>query len=186
MKIVSILGLIFLALTQISCGSQSDPLLTVEIRYQNVILIDGGGKSCTKKNALNDPNPNEDDIAPIKALLGGVKIEWKGENDLEILYLRVRFIPNGNNEQVIIISGAELGYALKKNADRVVITANGPRVLDSQLSCNLEVGGINLGDKTKSQFGQGSVLVYGVTTQNGQQVAVQAQAFFSFQFDGIN
>jgi hypothetical protein len=186
MRKILILGLIFLAMIQMSCGQKGDPLLTIKLRYQNVILIDGGGRSCTKQNDPNDPNPNENDISPLKALLGSVRIEWKGENDLEILYLRVRFIPNEGEEQVMTISGAELGYALIKRPDRVIINTNGSREINSEQACNLEVGGINLGDKRKSRFGQGSVLVYGVTTQNGQQVAVQAQTFFSFQFDGIN
>jgi len=178
--------IVVIALSQLSCGNQQAQPLTIEVRHRNVILIDGSGRSCTKQNSTQDLNPNEDDLSPVKALLGGVRIEWRGEKDLEILYLRIRLTPNGSPEQLINLTGAELGYALINSPARVVMRGGSSQVIDSSTVCNLEVGGINVGDKTRSQFGQGSILVYGTTLQNGQQVPVQAQGFFSFQFDGIN
>lgn len=185
MKVSLYIILILLALVQLSCGDKEDPELEVVVRYNNVILIDGTGRSCTLQKAPSSGEVAEDDVSPLKALLGGILVTWSGEGEMEILYVRFRFDGQGN-QQSITISGEELGYMMLGNPGRVVMNSATVPIINSANSCNLEVGGISVGDKTKSQFGQGSVLVYGVTTKNGQQTAVQAQGFFSYQFDGIN
>jgi len=187
MKILPIAALLILSISQVSCGRKSNQLLTVETRFKNVILIDGPGRSCTRQNdSSTSVNPNEPDLSPVKAIIGGLNIRWNGSTELEILYIRIRLTLTNGNEQIITISGIELGHLLTNNAADRVLVPPGPVTIDSSNFCNFEVGGINVGDKTKSQFGQGNVLVYGVTVENGQQKAIQAQSFFSFQFDGIN
>jgi hypothetical protein len=187
MKVFFLLGVCILSLVQLSCGDKAKQLLTVETRFKNIVLIDGPGRSCTRQNdSSTSVNPNEPDLSPVKGLIGGLIISWNGTTELEILYIRIRLNVAGGNEQIITISGIELGHLLTSNGAARVLVPPGPVTIDSSNFCNFEIGGINIGDKTKSQFGQGTVLVYGTTIENGQQKSVQAQSFFSFQFDGIN
>jgi hypothetical protein len=183
MRVLTLLSLLILCSYQVSCGGSDKRLLSIETRFKNVVVIDAPGRSCTlQQTGAADA---EDDLSPLKALIGSVRIKWDGEEDLEVIYIRLKFMAAGGADQVIMISGAELGRTLIGNTSgRVIIPSHAE--LDSNDACNLEVGGINLADKTRTQFGQGSILIYGVTSKGEQQIAVQGQSFFNFQFDGID
>lgn len=180
-----VLAALFLILGGCSSGTSNDQL-QISSRFKTVILVDASGRSCTSQ--VKTPNDPED-LTGLKALIGAVKLDWVGARELEILYIRFRFlIPNAQgqaqDEQEMILSGEELGFLLGTAGKRVVMAANSK--LDSAtLGCNLELGGLKVPDKRVNAFGQGIVSVYGVAlSESDQPQAVQAQTSFSFQYDG--
>jgi len=185
MKKYGSLLLIFIISSLMSCqdsGSGSD-LLTITPKFSNMILIDGGGKSCTLQ--LTDPAA-EDDLASLKGILGGVSITWTGTSDFEILYLKLTFSGSGigsSGTLIKTITGSELSYLLKGSSGVPTITSG--QTLVSATGCNWEIGAIEIDDKSKSSFGQVTLLVYGVSTIDGQKVPISAQTYLSYQYDGI-
>lgn len=162
-------------------------LLEIKLKFKNLILIDAPGKSCTLQ--ISDPAA-ESDLGALKGLLGGITLNWSGDQEYEVLYVRVKLLSGSlsNNQEIMTVSGTELGFMLKGSPGRVIIpggSLSNPTVLSSPTSCNIEIGGIGVKNKASSAYGQGVVTVYGATIRDGQPFPVQTQANFTFQYDGV-
>ena len=183
-----LLSLCFLLLLG-SCGGETGTELSIATRFQNIILVDAPGRSCTAQ--IKTPSV-ANDLSGLKALIGAINLQWDGEDKIEILYISFRFqlpAPDGQstNEQEILLTGEEMSLALKGNGQRVLMDAKSKLNSADSSSCNLELGGINVGDRRQNAFGAGIVSVYAVTqvAEDEQPRAVQAQNSFSFQYEGI-
>lgn len=168
----------------VSCSSSSQQL-EIRGKYRDVVLVDTKGRSCVSFYSTPTDPP---DLSPIKAIMGGVKLNLKGQVPLEIIYLRLRFDLGNDNQAVTVISGEELSalFTTNPSSGAVVLPAN-TSVDTSQLAnaCNWEVGGISLANKDQSVFGSATLSVYALTQENPPKV-IQASDNFAFQFIGLN
>ncbi|MDW8190338.1 MAG: hypothetical protein RMK80_05135 [Pseudobdellovibrionaceae bacterium] len=178
----------------LTCAEQEESLLNVSLKFENVIFVDTTGRSCVLryKQAVDSDAvvALPDDLPAIKTRFGGVKIEWKGEAPINILFLRVVFEIGLNQRKAYMIEGDELS-ALFKGANyllnpEVQITPLG--VIDSSSvtnPCPFEIGGLNVPAKDSDASGTGYVIVYGVTEEGGRQVPYQGRTEFTWDYKGV-
>ena len=103
-------ALIFVILPTLSCSNVDSQQFETKLGNNQLILLDTSGRSC--KLQINGPQSGADDVSPIKAILGKVKIHWEGLNPLKLVYMRVKFQTPAINGGVksYFFSGKDLAF----------------------------------------------------------------------------
>jgi hypothetical protein len=177
--------LIAAATSLLSCEGIQNQQFTTTVANGDMILLDTTGRSC-KLQISGDPGTDADDLTAVKAIIGQFRIRWAGPNNLNLKYLRVRFVSSGisGGEQFMTFSGQDLAFIWNGVA---ALSPVAPSASDQSSTplCTFEVGGINLVDKKKTIFGTGSLFIYGTTLEGDLEVPVTSEQFFNFRFDGV-
>lgn len=166
----------------VSCEQVSTEGFETSLSNDTFTMLNAKALSC--KMQIEDPSA-DNDLSPVTMNIGRIKIRWEGSSALRLEYIQI--ILEGaaiaTKSQEFPLSGTDLAYVWKGSSGTVEITPSSSDQ-SSTGSCSWTLGGISISDKTKPAFGNGRMLFYGTTEENGRRVPVTSQQYFSWQYAG--
>ena len=172
----SIITLIFLLTSQMVLAVASSSLELSGAEY--VPLLDIAGRSC--KAQVTDYFNDDNDLEPVKAIIGTMRLSWFGNEDVTLekmaFYFSGKRIENG--AQVVSLSKEELSHLWGGYGENIVLKAHSR--LTTTPFCQFSIGGIKILNKYEYFETSATVKVTVSYMKNDQKVYLHDELVFRY------